>query len=309
MVLNGYLAAEGYLEPLLEELGGNGSVHGRLVLAERPKRPVAWAQNVWHAPETIAIASIGEAAAALRARQRNWALYSLAHHRRAALIEARLPSVSRKPLVFGVPAPAAPLGSWTLLAPDRLLAAARCSSPFANGVAEFVEDRQGPPARAYLKLWELFTLIAAKPAPGMRCLDLGASPGGWTWVLAELGADIFSVDKADLDPSVAARAGVRHLRRSAFSLEPAEIGPVDWLFADIICYPARLVGLIERWLASGLVRNIVCTLKFQGATDHDSARRFAALAGARLMHLSANKHELTGIILNIAGAPSSVRMR
>jgi 23S rRNA (cytidine2498-2'-O)-methyltransferase len=41
----------------------------------------------------------------------------------------------------------------------------------------------------------------------------------------------------------------------------------------------------------------VCTLKFQGPTDHETARRFAAIPGSRLMHLHHNKHELTWIKL------------
>ena len=79
------------------------------------------------------MASIGAAAKALRDIQRNWAMYAPLHHRRAALIQEKLPHVSAKPIVFPAAAPAAPLGSWTLLAPDRLLAAARCSAPFPNG--------------------------------------------------------------------------------------------------------------------------------------------------------------------------------
>ncbi|WP_457844104.1 SAM-dependent methyltransferase, partial [Staphylococcus aureus] len=78
-------------------------------------------------------------------------------------------------------APTAPLGSWTLLAPDRMLAAARCSSPFPNGEVGFIEDKAGPPNRAYLKLWEALVRLRRWPQPGERCLDLGASPGGWTY--------------------------------------------------------------------------------------------------------------------------------
>ena len=114
----------------------------------------------------------------LRAVQRNWALYSSAHHRRAALIADKLPKVSAKPLIFSAPAPAAPLGSWTLIAPDRMLAAAACSSPFPNGEVPFIEDRTAP-SRAYLKLWELLTLLGERPQPSELCIDLGASPGGW----------------------------------------------------------------------------------------------------------------------------------
>ena len=71
-------------------------------------------------------------------------MYAPLHHRRAALIQERLPHVSAKPIVFPAAAPTAPLGSWTLLAPDRMLAAAQCSSPFPNGEVTLVEDKDRP---------------------------------------------------------------------------------------------------------------------------------------------------------------------
>ena len=213
------------------------------------------------------------------------------------LIQAQLPAVSAKPLVFGTPAPAAPLGSWTLFEANTVLAASRCTSPFPNGEMRFVEDRSGPPSRAYLKLWEALTVIGARPAPGEICLDLGSSPGGWSWALAQLGARIISVDKAPLAPEIARLPGVEAVAESAFALDPRSVGPVDWLFSDIVCYPARLLALVARWLAAGACRNFVCTIKFQGETDHDTARRFAAIPGSQLRHLFHNKHELTWIKL------------
>ena len=245
--------------------------------------------------------SIGSAAKTLRDIQRNWAMYAPLHHRRAALILERLPHVSAKPIVFPAKAPTAPLGSWTLLSPNRLLAAARCSSPFANGEVAFVEDRTGPPNRAYLKLWEALVRLGRWPGPGERCLDLGASPGGWTWVLAALGAEVIAVDKAPLDPKVAAMPGVTWRGESAFALKPESVGAVDWLFSDIVCYPARLLRLVETWRSSGLVRNFACTLKFQGETDHDTAAAFAAIPGAQVVHLHHNKHELTFLLTDGRG--------
>src|SRR5262245_10419813 len=38
---------------------------------------------------------------------------------------------------------------------------------------------------------------------------------------------------------------------SAFSIEPPSLGLVDWLFSDVICYPTRLLSLVEPWLATG----------------------------------------------------------
>jgi len=292
-----YLAAEGFADQLHEELRRAGVVvrrqHERLLICEGAAVASAWAANIWHDCVELPAASIGGAAQALRAIQRNWAMYAPLHHRRASLIQERLPHVSAKPIVFPAPAPVAPLGSWTLLAPDCLLAAAQCSSPFANGEVAFVEDKTGPPNRAYLKLWEALVRLRRWPVRGECCLDLGASPGGWTWALARLGAEVVAVDKAPLDPRVAALPGVRWQGESAFALEPNSIGPVDWLFCDVVCYPSRLLRLVEKWRASGFVKNIVCTLKFQGATDHDTAAAFAAIPGARLVHLHHNKHELT----------------
>ncbi|HEY1258009.1 MAG TPA: SAM-dependent methyltransferase [Stellaceae bacterium] len=288
-----YLAAAGYSRDLEAELGVVEHRHGRLLIAPGPPKPAAWAANIWLDPQRIPVASISDAAGKLRAIQRNWANYAPALHRRTALIRARLPKVSAKPLVFGEPAPVAPLGSWTLLDAGTLLAASRCTSPFANGEAQFVEDRVGPPSRAYLKLWEALTLLGRRPQPGERCLDLGSSPGAWSWALQQMGAEIVSIDKAPLAPKVARLPGIEHRPVSAFAVDPQALGPIDWLFADIACYPARLLALVERWLAAGTCRRFLCTVKFQGATDHATAHRFAAIPGAQLRHLHYNKHELT----------------
>jgi 23S rRNA (cytidine2498-2'-O)-methyltransferase len=296
-VTTAYLAAEGFESQLREELGRVGvavrAEHGRLLLSDMSAHEAAWAANIWRDCVELPVVSIGTAAKALRNVQRNWAMYAPYHHRRAALIQAKLPHVSAKPVVFPAAVPAAPLGSWTLLAPDRMLAATSCSSPFPNGEVELVEDKVGPPSRAYLKLWEALVRLRRWPQPGERCLDLGASPGGWTWVLAGLGAQVIAVDKAPIDPRVAAMPGVEWRGESAFGLDPDSVGPVDWLFSDVICYPARLFKLVERWRASGLVKNFVCTIKFQGETDHETAAAFARLPGARVLHLHYNKHELT----------------
>ncbi len=167
------------------------------------------------------------------------------------------------------------------------------TSPFVGGACRFVEDRDGPPSRAYLKLWEACTRLGEHPLPGQSCLDLGAAPGGWSWALARLGASVVAVDKAELDPSVAAFPNVTLRRESAFGIEPRREAAVDWLFSDVIAYPARLLGLVTRWIEAGKVARILCTIKFQGVTDHDAADRFAAIPGARLLHLAHNKHELT----------------
>lgn len=128
-----YLAPEGFVQDLVAELGDVAAVEDRLVFTDGPARPAAWAQNIWHDPVRIEFASIKEGARALRSIQRNWALWTLRHHRRASLIQDNLPHVSAKPVVFPSPLPTAPLGSWTLLDENTIVAAARCSSPYRHG--------------------------------------------------------------------------------------------------------------------------------------------------------------------------------
>ena len=296
-----YVAAEGYEAQLAEEmrLAGMGRLwqRGRLFGVASGAASLAWAQVTWTAPRFLPVTSIKDAASQLRAVQRNWSCVPHDHFRRAALIQEALPAVGRKPFVFGSPPPDLPMGGWTLWDETTVLASAATSSPFPNGEISFLENTVDPPSRAYLKLWDAFTVTGRQPQRGELCLDLGSAPGGWTWVLARLGARVFSVDKAELAPNVANMPGVGHCAKSsAFGLEPQIAGAVDWLFCDVACYPERLWGMVSRWLEKGHCRNFVCTLKFQGETDFKTIAAFAAVPGSRLMHLSHNKHELTWIL-------------
>ncbi len=294
MIGSAYLAADGLEATLAEELSRKGVAidawHGRLALSPDDPVDAVWALDVWTAPAVVAAPSVKAASDGLRAIQRNWAAYAVGHHRRMALIGERLPPVKARKLRFPEAAPTSHLGAWTLLDGDRMLLSATKTSAFANGECRFEEDRAGPPSRAYLKLWEALTRIGAWPGPGDVCLDLGAAPGGWTWVLAQLGAEVTAVDKAPLDDGVLALPGVSAVQESAFGLEPR---PVDWLVCDVIAYPERLLGLVRRWIEADAPARIVCTVKFQGATDFAALDGFAAIEGGRLMHLFHNKHELT----------------
>jgi 23S rRNA (cytidine2498-2'-O)-methyltransferase len=302
-----YLAPEGLEPQLANELAAAGarllSTHGRLLIAESAA-PVAaaWAQNVWLDVRRLAVTSIGDAARQLKALQRSWWPYAASLHRRTELIQAQLPHVSAKPLDFPAPQPTTPLGSWTLLDENVVLASPSCTSPFPNGEPRFIEYKhgEGPPSRAYLKLFEALTRLGVAPRPGERCLELGASPGGWTWVLARLGASVIAYDRAPLDPAVAAMPGVTSRIGDAFAAKPAVVERIDWLFSDVICYPERLLEHVRLWLDSGLCRNFVCTLKFQGDGHYDAIAGFGAIPGGRLLHLFHNKHELTFALIRPA---------
>ncbi|GAB1482917.1 SAM-dependent methyltransferase [Treponema sp.] len=292
-----YQVIDEYEQHLETELGTWDAAWGPFRFVSGERKETFWNRNVWLEPFKLEFDSISDAAKALRAIQRNWAPSLFTQFRRAELIRSKLPPISSKSRSFPWIPPEAAMGAWTLLDEHTLLASARCESPFPGGIIDFEEDKEGPPSRAYLKLQEALSRARSFPKAGERCLDAGACPGGWTWVLANLGAEVIAVDRSPIDERLSALPNVEFRKHDAFTLKPEDIGPIDWLFSDVICYPPRLYEWIERWLVSGLCKNFICTIKMQGEGDVETTRRFAAIPGSSVVHLHYNKHELTWIKL------------
>ena len=133
----------------------------------------------------------------------------------------------------------------------------------------------------------------ALPQRGSHCVDAGACPGGWTWVLNNLGTEITAIDRSPLADFLMREPRITFMQHDAFTLTPESLGKQDWVCSDVICYPPRLLEWVERWRASGLCSKFICTIKMQGAPDFDTIRRFAEIPHSKIVHLTANKHELT----------------
>ena len=288
-----YLAPEKFLPELLEELKDVKSVHGNLVLTDGPLQNSVWAQNIWLDAQIISFESITQAAKALKSLGKLWACYTFENHRRAQLIQDQLPKLRPRVLDFLSELPEDNLGSWTLLDKNTLLASPTTNSRFPLGEVKFNEDKKTPPSRAYLKLWELFTVYGVRPEPGQKVVDFGSCPGGWTWVLQQMGCEVISIDRAPLEPSIAALPGVKFMKTNAFNVKPEDLGRIDWFYSDIICYPEKLLELVQTWQASGLCSNFVCTIKFQGETDFKTLKKFLQMENTHIQHLHHNKHEVT----------------
>lgn len=267
---------------------------GNLHLVPGDPVPSYWHRNLWLEPLALPAASVSEAAAALRQRGGLWTPRPQDRFRRHTLIQQKLPHFAPKPRTFPFIPPAATLGCWTLRDETTIWASARTTSPFPGGDPLLVENKEDPPSSAYRKLQEALVLSGTWPTPDSVCLDAGSCPGGWTWVLAGLGATVHSVDRAPLDPRVSSLPNVMFRTGNAFALKPSDFGPLDWFCCDVICYPAKLWAWLEPWLAAGTVRHFVVTVKFQGKDiDWPTLDRFAGVRGSRLVHLHHNKHELT----------------
>lgn len=286
-----------YLEELLKEIAlGHGKVLAQykdLVIYSGLKARPLWAQFVGENPEIKNFKSISDGAQLLLSQHKRWCSLSIREHRRAELIQEKVFRYKIPQLKFLQDVPVQDWGFWSLLDKNEMLICKKIDSSVPNGEVKFAETQE-PPSRAYLKLWEVMTYYKIKPTKGQKVLDLGACPGGWTWVLSNVGCDVTAIDKAELDPKVLSMEGVHYLKGDAFKLGGDDLGIPDWVFSDVICYPKDLLELVQNWMEAG-VKNFICTLKFKGETDWSTIHEFQKIPDSRLVHLCANKHELTFI--------------
>jgi 23S rRNA (cytidine2498-2'-O)-methyltransferase len=275
-------------------------VPGFIPAGNEPFQVPCWCRTAMLEPFMLHFDSIGEAASTLKGIQRSWAPYQYQLFRRAGFIQEKLPYVNLKTRTFPTKIPQSSIGLYTLLDENTLIASAATTSFVPAGTIQFEENHEEPPSRAYLKIQEGLTMAqllfgAELPHEGQRCFEAGACPGGWTWVLAKLGSCVYAVDRAELAPELMHNPLVQFQTHDAFTLNPRDIGSCDWVFSDVICYPERLFSWIQEWLSSGLVKNMICTIKMQGVVDWNLIAQFAAVPHSSVVHLNYNKHELTWI--------------
>lgn len=138
------------------------------------------------------------------------------------------------------------------------------SSPWSMGIPrlKFPEDA---PSRSTLKLEEaLLTLIDAdqfkeRIKEGMRAVDLGASPGGWTYQLVRRGLFVSAVDNGPMESKLMNSGLVEHLKEDGFKYRPKK--PVDIMVCDMVESPVKVAQLAADWLRDGKTRQIVANLK------------------------------------------------
>lgn len=84
----------------------------------------------------------------------------------------------------------------------------------AGGIL-FYSQPEDMVCRAEWKIEEAFEVFGMQAGKGMRALDLGAAPGGWTHYLSKRGISVDAVDPAALDEAAAGWPNVRHFRMTA----------------------------------------------------------------------------------------------
>ena len=185
--------------------------------------------------------------------------------------------------------------AWGLFDNNNLIICNQPTSQFPLGWHEFNEDKSTPPNRAYLKIWEILCLNYIQVQPQDVVIDVGSSPGGWSWALSKIVRKVYSIDKAELDKKILTQSNIQYKSEDAFAVNPKDYKDCTWLFSDIICTPQRLLTLVENWHQNSAIYNFVCTIKFKGECDFEILKEFKKYKNSRIIHLYQNKNEVTWI--------------
>jgi 23S rRNA (cytidine2498-2'-O)-methyltransferase len=153
------------------------------------------------------------------------------------------------------------------------------------------------PSRAARKLAEAFAWLGLSPGSGELCVDLGAAPGGWSWLLLEKKARVIAVDPARMDQALMKNPRLRHVQGNAFDYEPDE--PVDWLFCDMAYRPLEVAQMLGRWARLRHTRLLIANFKLPMKRKVEMVARLRGLlaqqgfVGIRTRQLYHDRDEIT----------------
>jgi 23S rRNA (cytidine2498-2'-O)-methyltransferase len=154
------------------------------------------------------------------------------------------------------------------------------SAPTPMGIPRLRMNPQAP-SRSALKLEEAFLTLLDQTerntwfGDNMYAADLGAAPGGWSWVLMRQGMRVISVDNGPLAQHLLDSGRVEHLRADGFVWHPKRM--LDWMVCDMVEQPRRVAERMGTWLREGWCRRTVFNLKLPMKKRWDETRQCLAL--------------------------------
>ena len=138
------------------------------------------------------------------------------------------------------------------------------ASPWPMGIVR-LKFPSSAPSRSTLKLEEAFSALLSPferekfLRAGMRAVDLGAAPGGWTYQLVRRGIHVTAIDNGPMDAALLESGLVEHLRTDGFKYRPKN--PVEWMVCDMVEQPSRIAQLVSDWFEAQQADHIVFNLK------------------------------------------------
>lgn len=257
---------------------------------------IFWSQAVSEELGRFEFESIGDAQRQLKRLGKVWSYYPINSIRRGQLIADGLYIIKPKRWEPFQPLPKGPLNVFSLLDDKTILYGARVTPSIPIGSLKFRETPE-PPSRAYIKLWEAFTYLGEHPKSSDKVIELGSSPGGWTWVLAnQIGCQVLCIDRGEMDHKIISLKNVEWIKKDAFShLKKLDPSSFQWLFSDMACDPKRLLSVVKNWVTENPNSKCVCTIKLTNQIPNvfELLNQFSSIPFSKVIHLNSNKHELT----------------
>lgn len=254
-----------------------------------------WSQDIWNDCTGSEINSINQGIEKIKKYKNIGSYYPLVKSNFGALISEKVKNIPLKRIDFKHHHPFDfKFTAWTMLG-NFLIVSQKTQKRFPFGWHEFNEDKFSPPNRAYLKLWELLAVYNIPLLRTDTVIEVGSSPGGWTWVLSQICKKVYSIDRAPLADKIAKIENIYHQEKDAFKLKPQDYADSTWFFSDIICTPEKIYETIQFWLKHSQIKNFICTIKFKGDCDFELLKQFLAIENSKIIHLYHNKNEVTWI--------------
>ncbi|MCH8537557.1 MAG: 23S rRNA (cytidine(2498)-2'-O)-methyltransferase RlmM [Alkalimonas sp.] len=163
-----------------------------------------------------------------------------------------------------------------------------------NGIMRLKFPKDAP-SRSTLKLEEAFLTFIPESerdkrlASGMNAVDLGASPGGWTYQLVRRSMMVIAIDNGPMEQSLMDSGQVKHYQVDGFKFEPQKKN-IYWLVCDMIEQPNRVTDRICDWLISGWCQETIFNLKLPMKKRYDVVSQSMDHIHQRLQGAGINYH-------------------
>lgn len=121
------------------------------------------------------------------------------------------------------------------------------------------------PSRSTLKLEEAWHWFIPKRqwgerlGAGMRAVDLGASPGGWTWQMVKRNMMVEAIDNGPMDAALMETGQVTHHEVDGFKFHPSK--KVHWMVCDMAESPMKVAERIAHWVVNDWCSETIFNLK------------------------------------------------
>lgn len=170
-------------------------------------------------------------------------------------------------------------------------------SPYLMGIPR-VRTPKAAPSRSAAKLAEAFKVmipeheLERRVEPGMKAVDLGASPGGWTSVLVFHDMMVSAVDNGPMDEHLMETGQVRHFQEDGFHFLPKRKN-ISWLVCDMVEKPVRVAHLMADWYIGEWCHDAIFNLKLPMKTRYAAVKQYLEAIRERLNEAEVWGYELS----------------